>query len=169
VRDYLFPQAYRLACRAVRVRSATANAVVIVTPAERQDLEQEAALAVWKALQHYDSSRGSLRTFVEKVVANRFASLMRAPHWRFRVEPLEAHHLVGLDGIPAAEFRMDFQAIAVSLSETDRRLAAFLTDHSPIEASRALGIPRSTVYERIRRIRAAFENAGFRTRTGCGR
>jgi hypothetical protein len=47
------------------------------------------------------------------------------------------------------------------LAERDRRLAALLVDHSPTEASRALRLSRSTVYEGIGRIRVAFENAGF--------
>lgn len=163
-----FEDAYPLIRRAAGVRSAAAVKLAAVTP-DREDLEQEAFAAVWQALQHYDPSRASLRTFVERVVANRFASLMRAPHWKFKIERLEAHHLVGLDGIPAAEFRMDFETIAASLPEADRRLAAFLTDHSPTEASRDLRMPRSTVYERIRRIRTAFEGAGFKPAAGRGR
>lgn len=164
-----FEDAYPLIHRAAGVRSAAAVRLAAASPADREDLEQEAFAAVWQALQHYDPSRSSLRTFVEKVVANRLVSLIRAPRWKFKIEPLKQHQVVGLDGIPAAEFRIDFERIAASLPDTDRRLAAFLTDHSPTEASRALGIPRSTVYERIRHIRAAFADAGLKPRVGRGR
>ena len=118
-------------------------------------------MAVWRALQRFDPSRASLRTFVEMVVAARFASLMRARRSLPVLEPIEEYHLIGLDGIPALEFRVDFRRAAASLTEPDRRLARFLTDHTPTEAGRALGIARSTVYEAIHRIRAAFEKAGF--------
>ena len=77
--------------------------------------------------------------------------------------------IVGFDGIPAAEFRMDLQRASASLAEADRHLAVFLVDHSQTEASRALGISRSSVYDGIRRIRIAFERAGFGPRAGCGR
>jgi len=167
--EKVFAQAYPLACRAARVRSATAVSLGTATPEDCEDLEQEALLAVWRALQCFDPSRAGLRTFVERVVAARFASLMRARRWLPTLEPIEEHHLVGLDGIPATEFRMDLQCVCASLDGLDRRLALLLAEHSPTEASRALGISRSTAYERIRRIRSAFDEAGFGPRTGRGR
>jgi hypothetical protein len=84
-------------------------------------------------------------------------------------EPIQEHHLIGLDGIPAIDFRVDFQAACASLGKADRRLATLLSAFSPTEASRAMGISRSTVYEGIRRIRVAFENAGYGLGTGRGR
>jgi DNA-directed RNA polymerase specialized sigma24 family protein len=158
-----------LARRAAKVRAAAAVARAMVAPADREDVEQESLVAVWRALPHYDPSRASLRTFVERVVATRFASLMRVWRRQPALVPLEGHQPVGLDGIPVLEFRTDFQLVSESLAERDRRLATLLLDHSPTEASRALHISRSTVYQGIRRIRAAFEKAGFRPRAGRGR
>ena len=140
---------------------ASALARATVVPADRQDLEQEALVAVWRALPRYDPSRSGLRTFVELVVATRFVSLMRARQRQPKLEPLEDFHPVGLDGIPVLEFQTDFQRVSASLAERDRRLAALLLDHSPTEASRALRVSRSTVYEGIRRIRIAFAAAGL--------
>lgn len=161
VRDQIFAHAYPMARPAAGVRSAAAVALATVVPSGREDLEQEELAAVWRALPRYDPSRASLRTFVERVVAARFASLMRARRWQPSLEPLEEYHLVGLGGIPVLEFRTDFQRVSASLAERDRRLSAFPLDHSPTEASRALRISRSTVYEGIRRIRIAFADAGF--------
>lgn len=169
MREAVFERAYPLALRSARVRSAAAVVCGAVLLADREDLEQEALAAVCKALQHYDPSRASVRTFVEKVVASRFASLLRSRRWQPALIPLEEQHLVGLDGIPAAEFRMDFLRVSASLAERDRRLAVFLLDHSPTEASRKLGISRSTVYERIRRIRVVFEMTGLGPRAGRAR
>ena len=131
---------------------------------DREDAEQEALVAVWRALPHYDPLRASLRTFVERVVATRLVSLMRARRRQLTLEPLKDYQPVGLDGIPVLEFQADFQRVSTSLAERDRRLATLLVDHSPTEASRVLSISRSTVYEGIRRIRIAFEDAGFGTR-----
>jgi RNA polymerase sigma-70 factor (ECF subfamily) len=161
MRDQASAGAYLLACRAAASRSA-AVALTGLPWSDREDLEQEARIAVWKAFRdHYSPLRGKPGTFAAKVAANRIASLLRAPHRRLKGVPVEAHHLAGLDGIPAEELRMDVQTIAASLPEADRRLAAYLTDHSPTEASRAFGMARSTVYERIRRIRQAFEAHGL--------
>ena len=155
--------------RAAAVRLAAAVATGTATPQDCEDLEQEALLAAWRALRSFDPSRASLRTFIERVVAARFASLMRARRKKPTPEPIQEHHLIGLDGIPAVEFRVDFQTACASLGKADRRLATLLSPFSPTEASRTMGISRSTVYEGIRRIRVAFENAGYCLGTGRGR
>lgn len=155
-----------LARRASEVRTSAAVAQANVEPADREDMNQEGLVAVWRALPRYDPSRASLRTFVERVLTTRFASLVRSRRRRRKLEPLVEHHSVGLDGIPGVEFRTDFHRVSASLAERDRRLATLLLDHSPTEASRVLHISRSTVYERIRRIRTAFEDAGFGRRRG---
>jgi len=166
MREAIFASAYPLARRAARARSSIAISLGTATALDREDLEQEALAAVWHALQFFDPSRASLRTFVERIVANRFASLMRTRRGQPVFEVLQEHHLLGLDGIPTAEFRIDFQKVAASLSEPDRRFAESLLEHRPTEACRAMRISRSCGYERIRRIRTAFENAGFRPNAG---
>jgi RNA polymerase sigma factor (sigma-70 family) len=159
---------YPLARRAAEVRTAAAVARGIVTRPDGDDLVQEVLVAVWRALPRYNPSRGSLRTFVECVVATRFASLMRARRRQPTLKPLDSYLSVGLGGILAIEFRTDFQRVSSFLARCDRRLARILVDHSPTEASRALGVSRSTVYERIRQIRVVFEMAGLRPRAGRG-
>ena len=166
--DQVFEQAYSMACRAARARLAAAVAMGALPRQDCEDLEQEALMAVWRALQRFDPSRASLRTFVEMVVAARFASLMRARRSLPVLAPVDEYHAIGLDGIPALEFRVDLQRAAASLTEPDRCLAALLTDHTPTEAGRALGIARSTVYESIHRIRTTFKRAGFGRRAGRG-
>lgn len=160
---------YPLARRAAQVRAAAAVARATLPTADREDLEQEVLVAVWRALPLYNPLRASLRTFVERVVATRFASLMRARRRQPLLQPVQERHLVGLDGIPAVELRTDVQRVTESLPETERRLAAVLVERTPTEASRVLGISRSTVYERIRHIRRAFEQAGFGPRPGSSR
>jgi DNA-directed RNA polymerase specialized sigma24 family protein len=86
-----FLAVYPVARRAAEVRTCAAVARTTVARADRENLEQEALLAVWRALPHYNPSRASLRTFVERVAANRIASLLRSLHnsGRFREVPLE--------------------------------------------------------------------------------
>jgi RNA polymerase sigma factor (sigma-70 family) len=152
---------YLLACGGAASRSAI-FALTGVPSSDREDLAQEARIAVWTAFRcHYNPSRSKPGTFASKVVANRMASLLRATHRRLKTVPVEAPHLADIDGILALELKMDVTTIVASLPEADRRLAEYLADHSPSEASRAFGIARSTVYARMRRIGKAFEAHGF--------
>ncbi len=161
-----FVAIYPLARRSAQVRTAAAVARATIAPADREDLVQEALTAAWRAIPSYDPSRGSMRTYVELVIASRFASLMRARRRQPIVEPLESYQPVGLNGISVLEFWTDFKRVLALLAERDRRLATLLMDHSPTEVSRALQVSRSTVYAGIRRIGTAFENAGFKPRGG---
>ncbi len=157
--EAIFQKAYPLALRASQVRAATAVAAGRVPVHDREDIEQEALLRVWQALPRYDAGRASLATFIERVVATKVASLLRSRHAVFKLPP--GTQLSSADGIPAVEFRADLERILASLAPSERRLALLLAEHGPGEAGRILGVARSTVYCRIRRLRAAFLAAGY--------
>jgi len=154
-------QALPFAMRAVQVRGAAAVASGRVTPADREDLEQEAFLGLWMALRHYDASRASLRTFLERAADKRFASLLRRRRSPVLIERLDGHRFATADGIPAVQFQVDFERVLAPLGDPDRVLALLLIDHGPTEISRMLGIARSTVYARMARLRRAFREAGY--------
>ncbi|GIU75779.1 MAG: hypothetical protein KatS3mg004_2866 [Bryobacteraceae bacterium] len=154
-------QVLPFAMRAVQVRGAAAVATGRVTPADREDLEQEAFLGLWMALRHYDPSRASIRTFLERVADKRFASLLRRRRKPLVIERLDSQRFATADGIPAAQFHVDFERVLALLGEADRTLALLLIDYGPTEISRMLGIARSTVYARMARLRRAFREAGY--------
>jgi RNA polymerase sigma-70 factor (ECF subfamily) len=154
-------QAQPLALRAVQVRGAAAVATGRVAAADREDLEQEALAGLWAALRHYDASRASLRTFLERVADKRFASLLRRRRNPVLIERLDGHRFTTADGIPAVQFRVDLDRVLAPLGDAERALALLLVDHGPTEISRMLGIARSTVYARIARLRRAFRAAGY--------
>jgi RNA polymerase sigma factor (sigma-70 family) len=157
-----FERAYPLALRAARVRVAGAIATGRLTAGEREDWIQELLIAAWRALPRFDSARGSLRTYIERVVANRCTSLARSRR-QSMVEPLETHQhcLSTLDGIPGLERRLDVQGVLDSLAASDRELALALSEYNVAEAARKLHRSRSTLYPRISAIRSRFEAAGF--------
>jgi RNA polymerase sigma factor (sigma-70 family) len=166
--DHLFARAYPLARRAAAVRSAAA--IALVPSASREDLEQQVMIAVWLAISCYDPSRASLRTFVERVAANRIASLLRSVHHSGRSceVPLEkACAVAAPDG--RDELRADVRRVLAGVSEFDRRIARSLTYHSAAETSRSLGISRAKVYRTIGRLRIAFAVAGFSDHRGVRR
>ncbi len=154
-------QALPYALRAVQVRGAAAVATGRAIAADREDLEQEAHLGLWMALRHYDASRASLRTFLERVADKRFASLLRRRRSAVLIERLDGHRLATADGIPAVQFHVDFERVLAPLGDSDRMLALLLVDHGPTEISRMLGVARSTVYARMARLRQAFLEAGY--------
>ena len=159
--DAGFDKAFPLALRAVQVRSAAAVATGRATAADREDLEQETLLGLWMALRHYDASRASLRTFLERVADKRFATLMRRRQSPVVIDRLDGHRFATADGIPAVQFHVDFERVLAPLGDPDRKLALLLIDHGPTEISRMLGVARSTVYARIARLRRAFREAGY--------
>lgn len=163
-----FRQAYSIALRAARARSAVAVATAGLPVDEREDLEQEALIRMWRALPHYDPTRASLRTFMERVIANRLASLLRARRRQLRPVPLHGQCLATRDGIPMVEFRSDLRRVEGSLAKRDRRLLLLLMEYTPTEASRELGVARSTIYMSIRRIRAVLQAAGLGPRGHAG-
>jgi RNA polymerase sigma factor (sigma-70 family) len=157
-----FLRALQFALRATQVRAAAAVACGAVSSADREDIEQEGLIACWRALPHFDPDRASLRTFVEHVVASHLASLRRARLCRPRLQPLDDdQHEVGSAWAGDIELRSDVQRVLDGISDADRKLALVLAEHTPTEASRLVGVARSTVYERIRHIRGAFVDAGL--------
>jgi RNA polymerase sigma-70 factor (ECF subfamily) len=159
--DAGFDKAFPLALRAVQVRGAAAVATGRATAADREDLEQQALLGLWMALRHYDASRASLRTFLERVADKRFASLLRRRQSPVVIDRLDGHRFATADGIPAVQFHVDFERVLAPLGAPDRKLALLLIDHGPTEISRMLGVARSTVYARMARLRRAFREAGY--------
>lgn len=157
-----FEQAYPLAVRAAQVRAAAAVVSGAIPPSGREDLEQEGLAACWRALPQFDPTRACLRTFLERVAAARMISLHRARRCRPRLQPLGHNQYRAADGWDRQiECRADVQRALGTLNDADRRLAGVLMEHTVAEASRLLGIGRSTAYEHIRHIRVVFQAAGL--------
>lgn len=160
--DVSFEEAYPLALRAARVRAISSVLRGELPASDREDLEQEGIYAFWRALPQFKLERAGLRTFCETVISSHLASLDRARRSRPHLVQLGKGHDQGDNGFDAElELRADVQSVLDALTNLDRRIALSLMDHSAAETSRLLHIGRSTVYRRIRRLRAAFAQAGL--------
>jgi RNA polymerase sigma-70 factor, ECF subfamily len=161
VHEALFHDGYLAARRAALVYAAAAVVASALPGADRADLAQEALLDLWRALPKFDPVRASLRTFAERVVASRIASVVRAQQSiRRRQVSMEVPPHCEHPG-SSVELRIDVERALAVLRDDDRRLARLLSEYSPTEASRILRTSRSTVYLRINRIRQAFRDAGL--------
>ncbi len=137
---------------------------------DRDDLEQELLLRLVRALPKFDARRGARKAFAQTVVARAAASLIRdrqVPQRHPRcTRPLAAPGTV-LD--PDSEDRteaavdpsLDVAAVLADLPAAERRLAEHLQEGNVTEAARRLGLARSTVVCRVRRLRERFERAGL--------
>ena len=157
-----FKQAYPIALRAAKVRAAAAVVSGAIPVADRDDFEQEGLTACWRALPQFDPGRASLRTFIERVIASRISSLARAARQSPVQVPLQEAGPQPVDsGSDAHEFLADVQRLTSAFGCRDRRLVFLLLEYSPAEAGRLLGVSRSTVHDRIVRLRSIFVAAGF--------
>lgn len=164
-----FLTVYPFARRAAQVRAIQASYRYGLSLCDREDLEQEAVLTVWRKLTLYDPGRASLRTFAERVIENRMKSALRLnfakgislqPVGEIAQEPSHAPL------VTAIHLRTDVQRVLAAVSLRDRKFAVLLTEFSPVEAGHRLGISRATAYRAIGRLRAAFSAAGFARRRG---
>jgi len=161
-----FEQAYPIAVRAAKVRARAAVVSGAIPVADREDFEQEGLTACWRALPQFDPDRASLRTFIERVIASRISSLVRTARLSPVPVPLnEAGPQLVDSAARGSEFQADFDRISSAFVWPDAQLAFLLREYSPAEAGRMMGLPPSTVQERLLRMRHAFVAAGYvRTR-----
>jgi len=161
------------------------------TASDRQDLEQEMMLDLLRRLPRFDPKRGSRKTFIARVVKHKVATIiearkagkrdyrLRACSLNDRLEnddggSIERQETIDQDEYlrrtgrlsrPAAELRdlcIDLGRVMASLSPELRTLCQRLQTESVTEISRDTGIPRGTIYEAIKKLRAVFEDAGLR-------
>lgn len=167
--DNDFEQSYAMSHRVAAVRAATLVLLYGLPQEDRLDLEQEALLALWRKVLLFDARRASWRTFSEKVVASRMASLVRSLHSARsgygREEPFDGPALMLPAPTDCVDLRVDVRHVLAGVSQFDQAVALSLMDHAPIETAWRLGVCRATVYRAIGRLRAAFTEAGLSPRS----
>lgn len=148
--DATFESAYTLGIRAAQVHARTAVATGAIPPADREDVMQDAIAACWRTLASFDSTRASMRTYIECVVATRIASAVRSRQRLQAFPPLErAAHRCTAWPFPSLNLQIDLQRVPVVCDDSERQLALLLMEHNPSRVSRVLGVARSTIYERF--------------------
>lgn len=161
-----FEQAYPIAVRAAKVRARAAVVSGAIPVGDREDFEQEGLTACWRALPQFDPERASLPTFIERVIASRISSLVRTARLSPVQVPLnEAGPQLVDSAARAYDFQVDFDRISSAFGWPDEQLVLLLQEYSPAEAGRMMGLPPTTVHERLLRLRRTFVAAGYvRTR-----
>lgn len=181
--------AYALACIKHKAYQLVGQAGFAADDLE--DIEQDLRLHLFEQLPKYDPTRGAFSTFVDRVVGNKAADILDARFaarrdCRIQVSSLddtvrlrEGGEVPVLDldledamrvqrGISApspyaeAELRIVLERAMAALTPEQRDLCRRLLTATIAEISAATGVPRPTLYDRLRQIRAAFERAGLK-------
>ena len=161
------------------------------TESDREDLEQEMLLDLLRRLPKYNPKRAQRNTFIARVVEHKIATIIESQKAGMRdyrlcrcslndrfedeeggsVERMETINQedylrrTGKFARPAWELRdlsLDVQKAIEKLPPELRELCERLDTDTVTEISRDTGIPRGTIYESIKKLRAIFEDAGLK-------
>jgi len=159
------------------------------TRSDREDIEQDLRIDLLRRLPRFDPARGTRRSFVRHVVEKRVCTLLEGRKAAMRdyrrhgsldeevedgeggsesrgdtLDAAECRERLGLpvpDEETALNLRLDLEAALRSLPPLLRDLSDRLRTATPSELARASGVPRTTLLERMGRIRAHLERAGL--------
>lgn len=155
---------YGVMLRSAEVHASRAVKAGLVPRRDRADMVQDLLLVASNELQKLDTSRSSPRTFVECVIASRAVSAVRAYRALKRrpAEPFRSD-ISGPDLSSRLNLAVDVSRAVARLTPFDRLVAATLSQETPADTARLLGIARSTLYKAIARIRDVFVANGVYT------
>jgi len=170
----------REAWRAVRRKARRLVARGGFAASDREDLEQELAIRLWRGLPSYDPALGSIESFIATILHRAAATLWRSRHSQRRGNGLAYHSLdvtceelaqsveeamssarATVPPDEAFDRAHDVAVVLKTLPAELQRLACQLKHLSVTRIAEREGVSRSTVYARIRALRARFVEAGF--------
>jgi RNA polymerase sigma-70 factor (ECF subfamily) len=162
-----------------------------VTSDESEDIEGDLTLHVLEQLSKFDPTRGRLGAFVTRVAEHKAADILdarRTARRDFRVnvcslsdtvqtgegeevsiediaqqDAVRSQHSVGELSLEEQVARkVDLDRLLAKVPEEYRDLCRRLMSATISEVAAALGVPRTTLYWPVARLRAIFEEAGLR-------
>ena len=179
------------AVRIIKYKARQLVGRVGFTESDRQDLEQEMVFDLLRRLPKFKPERAQRNTFIARVVEHKVATIIEAQKagmrdYRLcscslndRFENEEGGSVERIDTInqddylqrtgklsrPISDLRglsIDVRSAVEKLPPELRELCKRLQTESVTEISRDTGIPRGTIYESIKKLRALFEDAGLK-------
>ena len=142
---------------------------------DREDVAQHALVELSRRTFHYDATRGPRAAFVRRIALNAIADLIarhtaaRRDHRRCSASLDDTTSgAVATDeraerAVEHADLRLDLEDQLGRLAPGHRAVCDQLAEHSVTDTARRLGVSRSTVYDRIARVRTHFVKAGLDT------
>ena len=160
------------------------------TPSDVADIEQDLIFEILQRSAHFDPSRGSEVQFAVTVIKHGIATAVERRHAAKRgvgtrhmsldeeLDPTANDSSTRYDIIDAESYlaltrgpdtpdarrqdlRMDLNRALSALPPDLRELAENLKEHTASELARSSGVPRTTINERIKKLRAALRKRGL--------
>lgn len=171
--------------RNIRFRAARLARSGAVPGLEAEDIEQELRLDLIRRACRFDPAKSSFDTFADRIITNRIATLASSTKAMRAERVMQSIHApAGEDGgglalsdilpeaaslDPVDEFSLshgpglkgDVGKLLAALCPTTRQVAIAVSHLTISEAARALGLHRSTVYERLGVIRKTAMELGL--------
>ena len=188
--DQLTSDAQTLATRLIRRKARQIAARDNFTPSDKDDIAQDLWLHLIERIDKFDAEKGTIFAFIVTVVERKAASILRhqaaakrdvcrcsslnlsirandgtrvelastitedAPNARLGKRTLHPQRGV--------EMVIDVTEFVETLPAELKELCERLRSRTLSEIARETGVPRSTLYERIKKLREYFEEAGLR-------
>lgn len=187
--DRLPADVYAYARRLIRRKAFQLARKEQFSPSDREDIAQDLWLHLCRRLTRYSEERGTIYAFVTTVLERRTATLIRfaaaekrdlarcsslslsvRSHDGMRVELASTITQCAPDprlsqrrrhDQQMLEMQHDLSDVIASLTPKLQETCAVLAEHSITEAAVKLGIPRTTLYGRVARLRKLFAEAGL--------
>jgi RNA polymerase sigma-70 factor (ECF subfamily) len=178
------------AARLIRTKAHQLIGKAGFTENDRQDLQQELMMDLLQRMRHFNPAKAKKATFMTRIVQRHISTLLEARHarcrdWRLcRVSlntpyendrgdtPRELIDRVDSQGNlgnceqetrqeAISNLHMDIERVLDTLPEDLRDLCERLRESNMAEIARETGVARTTLYDKLTRIREVFRKAGL--------
>jgi RNA polymerase sigma-70 factor (ECF subfamily) len=137
---------------------------------DKEDIQQEFALEIIKQTEKYDSFKAKKYTFIQRVIENKIANMLKYKKALCRSNVVyfslnnntekildQPESLHSNNAIRSYAIKNDLEEAIASLPKELRNICCFLKSLNVSETARKTGLPRSTVSNRIKRIKKLFQ------------
>ena len=179
------------AIRLIRHRARRLVVTAGFSPDDIEDIQQDLVLDLLQRLPKFDATKAAHKTFVARVIDRKVAKLIRHRNSQMRdprreecslnecIDDGEGGSVERIQTIAAAEadrrlgrqersdqetaeLALDVEEVLKRLPDNLRRLCELLKTGSISDAARAMGVPRTTLNDHVKKLREFFEAAGLR-------
>jgi RNA polymerase sigma-70 factor (ECF subfamily) len=179
------------AIRHIRHRARQLARTEGIAAQDIEDIRQDLIVDLLERLPKFDPAKATCNTFVARIIDRKVAKLIRDRNCEKRdprreecslneciddgeggsVERVqtiaddEADRRLGRQARSdqeTAELALDVEAVLKRLPDNLRRLCELLKTGSIADAARAMGVPRTTLHDHVKKLREVFEAAGMR-------